>query len=285
MSSYIVTGVGATSGWATNSISFRTEGGTVVGMERKEKEGVNPALFFRFVKSKLQRNEQENLRKKLKKLQAIVSKTEELGQKALHEKLLEAIAITVRELECTAVGCGNWVSESVIQKFHKVYKPEGEKVMRFETWEKFPRIPPKHVADKIKKIKSMNLFDEYHVLYLDYTGEKLKTNKDKIIEKDPILFGKFAYAPDRYYYIIDWVDEYCDLTFEKFVSALPDEENIENQSPELTPEYFDKIKKEVMERHERLKATNSSNFRTLAAQEDKKVEPVVQKKPWWNFWS
>jgi len=269
--------------------SFTTAGGTTIGIKtdntepRKDGQGVSPKLYFKFVKSKFEKIEKAKLRKKLLKLQELVNDAKETGQQAFYEKLMETIAIIAREMECEAVGCDRWVSKEVIDRFHKVYRPEGKKIVFFEPWDKFPRTPPKNVREHIKRIKDLKLFDEYHVLYLDYAKQELKTNKEKIKEKDPILFGKFSYAPDRYYFIIDWVDEYCDLTFDKFIDEVRTEE-IDHKVPEtLTQAYFDQVKKEVMDRHNRLKNTNFGNYRANMAEEDK-LNEAKKKKPWWKFW-
>jgi len=42
------------------------------------------------------------------------------------------------------------------------------------------------------------------------------TEEDK---KDPIAFGKIE-ETDRYYFITDWEDEFCDLTLEDIVDQL-----------------------------------------------------------------
>jgi hypothetical protein len=41
--------------------------------------------------------------------------------------------------------------------------------------------------------------------------------------KDPILFGVVK-GTRNLYYIGDWIDEYCDLTLDKFLSVLEMEE-------------------------------------------------------------
>jgi len=290
MSSFITFPDSAQSIVITNS-SFTSAAGTQVGFETnksstsgKTGSGINPRLYFKFVKSKLQKLEKDKLKKKLTKLQEVVNNAKDLGQQAFYEKLMETIAITVREMEVAAVGCDRWVSQAVIDKFHKVYRPDGNKIVFFDPWEKFPRTPPVEVAEKIKKIRELKLFDEYFVLYLDYAKQELKTNKDKIREKDPILFGRFSYAPDRYYFIVDWIDEYCDLTFDKFIDTIKSENPIDQKIPEPSPQYFEQVKKEVMERHERLKSSNNSNFRQNMAEEDR-LRNTKTKKPWWKFWS
>ena len=45
------------------------------------------------------------------------------------------------------------------------------------------------------------------------------TEEEKRIKKDPILFG-VIYGSNKLYYIADWVDEYCDLTWDQVVEKL-----------------------------------------------------------------
>jgi len=247
------------------------------------KDGINVRLFFKLVDSKLKPLEQEKLAEQLTKLQELVGSTKELGQQALYERFCEMIAVTVRELEVLAVGCDRYVELSTVEKFRKVRQEQGKPVVYFEPWDKFPRVPPAEVADKIKRVRDLALFDEYWVLYLDYTREKkaLQTNKERIKNKDPILFGKFAYQPDRLYVIVDWIDDFCDLTLAQFVEEVKKTDlGYEPGKVELNEKVLCRIKAEVMERHERLKNTNSSNFRIHMAEEDQKNKPS-----WWaRFW-
>ena len=46
-----------------------------------------------------------------------------------------------------------------------------------------------------------------------------KVEREEAKRKDPILFGVLA-GSRKLYYITDWVDEYCDLSLEKFVDTI-----------------------------------------------------------------
>jgi hypothetical protein len=261
---------------ASSSIIYTTPVGSEVTLKTTRDEimgdkGVNVRLFFKLVHSKLTHIEKDKLSEQLYKLQQIVNTSRELGQQALYERLSEMIAIAVREMEVAAVGCDKYVDLATVEKFRKVRKENGKPIVFFEPWEKFPRIPPPAVAELLKHLQSLSLFDEYWVLYLDYArNEELKTNKERIKEKDPILFGKFSYQPNRLYFIIDWVDDFCDLTLDRFIDEVKLGHPL--YMPEkvsMTYDDFERIKKEVMERHARLKATNGTNFRMNMIEEDK----------------
>lgn len=87
----------------------------------------------------------------------------------------------------------------------------------------FPRIIPNEVVEKIEKMKSLGLFSEFYIVFTDYTDEEIisdKAKKQREINRDPIVFGTIDGYQDRYYFIADWVDEYCDITFDKMVNTL-----------------------------------------------------------------
>jgi hypothetical protein len=45
------------------------------------------------------------------------------------------------------------------------------------------------------------------------------SSEEKQKMKDPILFG-YIKETDRLYFIADWEDEYCDLTFDEIVDVI-----------------------------------------------------------------
>jgi len=245
-------------------------------IQRRGDKFVNPRLYFRFVKTKFTKIEQEKLAKHLNKLGSYVKQLKECGQQAAFEELSRALAVTARELEAVALGVDKYVRYQHIEKFMK-YQNLCE-VVYFKKLEDFPRVIPKEVQSKLRKMQKNKAFDEYWVLYLDYTkdSKKIKSNKQKIKEKDPILFGRYKYDRDnrdkdaRYYYIADWIDEACDLTLSKFVDeAEKYDKDFKLEETEITQEFVNAIKEEVEKKHERLANTRNSNYRSHMEDEDK----------------
>ena len=71
--------------------------------------------------------------------------------------------------------------------------------------------------------KTKDIFDQMYVVYTDYTGKAERQIEAVRKEKDPILFGTFMdktnkVCVDRFYYLADWEDEFCDLTLDKMVN-------------------------------------------------------------------
>jgi hypothetical protein len=86
---------------------------------------------------------------------------------------------------------------------------------------------PKEVINLIHKLKEAKVFDEYYIVFTDYTTETSKVVEKERQKKDPILFGAFLDDKikgnlgihERLYFLADWEDEYCNLTYDKLLQA------------------------------------------------------------------
>jgi hypothetical protein len=78
------------------------------------------------------------------------------------------------------------------------------------------------------------------------------------------------YEPDKYYFIIDWIDEYCDLTLDKFIATIKkdDPEYDLDKIDDITPELLQKLVQESKDRHTRLQGTKRENYKELMEKED-----------------
>jgi hypothetical protein len=93
------------------------------------------------------------------------------------------------------------------------------------TWIKnYARMIPEDVIEAKKKFDGSELFDNYVILHFDKFDNSTQMTKAEVEKaKDPILFGVLK-GTRNLYYIGDWIDEYCDLTLDKFLSTLEMEE-------------------------------------------------------------
>jgi len=83
----------------------------------------------------------------------------------------------------------------------------------------------REIPDEIVEIIELvgGMFDQLYIVFTDYTGDVERQVEEERRSKDPILFGVFQNRStrsviDRFYYLGDWVDEYCDLTLDKLVN-------------------------------------------------------------------
>lgn len=142
------------------------------------------------------------------------------GQKALKEKLLHNIVINRYESILYAKGIYHVVFENELIEFYK----KSEKGVNLTYIKNYVRPLPQEVVDKIVETNELEIFDNYVILHYDpekksyqQTLEEKKREYQK--RRDPILFGVIQ-GSDKLYYITDWVDEYCDLTLDKFAEVL-----------------------------------------------------------------
>jgi hypothetical protein len=243
---------------------------------------IHPKLYFKFLKSKLRHSDLADLKKRLNKLKILADKAWASGQSGLAEQFEESLVLILREQEIAAAGCGKFVITEDINRFLHIVRARTIKQCDLKN---FPRLIPAKVQKKLDAVRRLKIFDEYVVLYNDPLNTALvKTNKEKVVEKDPILFGKVSFDPTRYFFIIDWVDEHCDLTMDKFIEEFSSKIRNEyalSEIEEPSKESLDAVRLKVEKRHAILKATNSRNWQEQAALAEE-VKPA-KRSCWWRF--
>lgn len=139
-----------------------------------------------------------------------------VGQTALLEDLIRGMVTNKYESVLYSEGYYNVISEEQMVKFVK----SCEKGIKLDYIKNFTRPLPFEVVEKVNKLNNLEIFDNYVILYYDPDGFIYKeTAAEEAKRKDPILFGVIA-GSNKLYYIADWVDEYCDLSLEKFIDTI-----------------------------------------------------------------
>lgn len=179
-------------------------------------DGILTAAEF-FVNVKLATKESaEKYRDRVANYLKAIHNAKVAGQTALIETLLKKMIANKYESLLDAEGFYYVISEEDVVRFAK----KTEKGLKLSYIENFARPIPEEVVEKIGKANELEVFDNYVVLYFDPKGEIYKeTEQQRAKRKDPILFGVIS-GSNKLYYIADWIDEYCDLTLEKFVDTL-----------------------------------------------------------------
>ena len=138
------------------------------------------------------------------------------GQTALKEKLLRDMIINKYESVLYANDLYYVVTEDQVVKFVKKTKNG----VRLTYVKNYVRIIPPEVTKRIQEINKFEIFDNYVILHYDPdTKSYSETVEETKRRRDPILFGVIR-GSNKLYYITDWVDEYCNLTLDKFVETL-----------------------------------------------------------------
>lgn len=189
-----------------------------------EKQKLDPQVYFDIIKDKKQYSDDKFLNDFQKVIDIELAKAMATGQNFLVRRLAYATSVITKERQLLKEGINVFVLREDIEEYIKQVE---KKVIKIIELENYPRSIPDEIVQKVAKLKEKNLFDRYYVVFTDYTGEVEKQVEKEKRRKDPILFGAFEQKidgiwdiMDRFYFIGDWEDEYCDLTLAKMVDAM-----------------------------------------------------------------
>lgn len=183
-----------------------------------------PTQYFEQLKSKLSEVQLSELESQIEALSEQILTAQKLGQKNMLHKLSFVYQTIMREKVLLVNDINTYVYKEDIVKYIESVKPANS--VKIIELERFPRVIPDENAAKILKYK--DFFDEVCIVFTDFTEDSHESEADKQIvnrNRDPIAFGYFKNATanlrhDRFYFITDWEDEYCDLTLTKLVEEL-----------------------------------------------------------------
>jgi len=152
-----------------------------------------------------------------------IETAKENGQIAFLEILRDKKDGVLAEAKLLEVGEIKYVTEEDVVKFYKKANL-GNKMLKLTWMKNYARMIPEEVIAEKKKYDASELFDNYVILHFDKHDNSTKMTKAEVEKaKDPILFGVLK-GTRNLYFIGDWIDEYCDLTLDKFLSTLEMEE-------------------------------------------------------------
>lgn len=167
---------------------------------------------------------------------ALLEEYQRSGQIAAQKKLLFHIDNITREKKLLDLGIDTFVYKSDVDDFiHMV----DNKVVKIVELENYQRRIPEEIIQRIERCKG--IFDKMYVVFTDYTKREERRVEAIKREKDPILFGTFQDTAtrtvvERFYFIGDWTDEYCDLTLDKMVAVVKEKADRDIIKKFSTPE-------------------------------------------------
>lgn len=192
-----------------------------ISADIKTGTGIHPVLAFKYIKKKFGTIEKIFIERRLDKLEKAFYNAVDNGQEMLSQKLLSEIAREQRETLLYACNIRTFVERDAINKV-KLNIRGGH--ISDTLLKNYTRVIPRDVLEKKKKVE--HLFDDF-VIYHYYNNEieqKLEkkqemSDEEKSAMRDPILFGTIK-ETNRLYFIADWEDEFCDLTFDEIVDVV-----------------------------------------------------------------
>lgn len=271
-----ISGTGAIIAYG-NTYPGQNVGGKVLGsvVSREINYKPSPKVLFIYAKKNFSKLQADRIKEQSAKLAKMVKKVQMDGQDGLFDELSKQLAIAHKQIEILACGMEYRIESKLLTSKLHLFQ---DRVVRLERLENFPRLIPDDVSAKLQKCKQRNLFDSYAVLYTDYTKQdKIKSTEQKIIEKDPILFGTISLESEYLYPIADWVDEHCDITIDKLVDTYS-KSGVNFDKVIVDDKFVNDVLKKAVDSRDRLKSTSMSNYRQLAEEQRQSYKTSTKEK-------
>lgn len=186
--------------------------------ENENVEELTPQQYFDQVKESKHNITDEELVKVYDNCLELLNKYKITGQKKGIRKLIFHLECIEKEREIVKMGINTFIYRDDIEEYIDTVAKDTVKIIELENYE---REIPDEIVELIGEVKDK--FDQLYVVFTDYTGKVERQIQKERRDKDPILFGTFQNSSnrtviDRFYYLGDWEDEYCDLTLDKMVN-------------------------------------------------------------------
>jgi len=238
-----------------------------------EDKKITPYEYFQGVKDKVQEINLDYINNLYNNCLILLEKYKITGQTNAAKKLQFHLESMINEIDIIKLGINKFVYRDDIEEFIDTIADKCVKIIELENYD---REIPDDIVELVGKVKDK--FDKIYVVFTDYTGEITKRVEKERREKDPILFGTLQNKEtktiiDRFYYIGDWVNEYCDLTLDKMVYQM-EKKKSKNISHEI------KVAESLDELREQLKKLDFNRENGLKPKEKKKVTFFDKVKKW-----
>lgn len=184
----------------------------------EEIKELTPQEYFEQVKERKHNISDKELLKVYDNCLELLNKYKITGQKKGMRKLIFHLDCIEKEREIVRMGITTFIYRDDIEEYIDTVAKDTVKIIELENYE---REIPDEIVEIIGKVRDK--FDQLYIVFTDYTGKVERRVQKERRSKDPILFGTFQNQTsrtviDRFYYLGDWEDEYCDLTLDKMVN-------------------------------------------------------------------
>ena len=179
---------------------------------------LTPQQYFEEIKDRKHHITDAELVKVYDNCLDLLNKYKITGQQKGMRKLMFHLECIEKEREIVKMGINTFIYRDDIEEYIDSVAKDTVKIIELENYE---REIPDEIVEVVATVKDK--FDQLYVVFTDYTGKVERQVEKERREKDPILFGTFQNPSnrtviDRFYYLGDWEDEYCDLTLDKMVN-------------------------------------------------------------------
>lgn len=210
-----------------------------------EQNELTPSEYFDFVKGRKQTVTDEDLSKVYDNCLDLLNKYKVTGQIKGMKKLIFHLQCIEAEREIVKMGITTFIYRDDIEEYIDNVASDTVKIIELQNYE---REIPDEIVDVIAKVRDK--FDQLYVLFTDYTGKVERQVEKERRQKDPILFGTFQDKKsrtviDRFYFLGDWEDEYCDLTLDKMVNEVERKQHRNIVRTINTPKDIEELKEQL----------------------------------------
>ncbi|MFA5376119.1 MAG: hypothetical protein WC455_10290 [Dehalococcoidia bacterium] len=151
------------------------------------------------------------------------------GLKTQSKALANETKLRLKEIAAVAGGYEDYLELGKVAKFFK-YVKDG-KIGICEYGEYLRDVPDDVYS---AKVEAEPFFDGFVIMHCTSEKEAIKAGATQdqaqrsVGKKDPILFGVHD-GSDRMWFIADWIDEKCDLTWSELVKGIAEGERVERK--------------------------------------------------------
>lgn len=210
----------------------------------EENEKITPSQYFDYIKNAKNNITSAAIQESFSTFIKLGEKYSKLGQKESLKKLCFLADTLCQEEKLLNMGITTYIYKDVIEDY---IEHVADKTVKIVELSRYMREVPDELVDVVEKTR--DIFDQFYVVFTDYTGKEERKVEKERRDKDPILFGVFkknGNVSDRFYFLGDWVDEYCDLTLDKMVEQYKEKNGyspaIEMIIPKTTEELVEVLK-------------------------------------------
>lgn len=238
-------------------------------------EEIHPEEYFNAVKERKHEITDEILFNTYENCLELINKYVITGQTRGLRKILFCMDSIDKERELVKMGINTFVYRDDIDFYIDKVAKNTVKIIELERYE---REIPDEIVEVIAQVKDK--FDQLYVVFTDYTGKEERKVEAERRTKDPILFGTFQNKEnrvivDRFYYLGDWIDEYCDLTLDKMVNETEKLGKRNIVRTISTPEDIQALK-EYLNNHLEIESDSITSFK-MVPDKEKTNESIFSK--------
>lgn len=172
---------------------------------------------------KVETGKEEEFVDKIDSYITLLKKAQSLHQTAQSEKLIKMLVNHIYESILSVSKFSHYVTVEELQKLQS----KCERVLDIDYISNFGRVIPDNVAALKLEADDLGVFDNYLVLHYNPNGETWSTEEERraqeAAKRDPVLFGVINHS-NKLFKIADWVDLYCDLTWDDIVNLIATED-------------------------------------------------------------